>query len=201
MENDDEGTDEGRTSVSRRLNEPSTRKPQHAFRGPHCRQTQKEATGRPMDQTEYWQVTCRPLLTLRFRWWPRFGLVRALGRDLGDTNSSGAYGRAASNGRPEQLPSFSAVTAPMETNPRALSCHFAMVDPLVVLGPPGLGLGVRIWQPDVSGRRDGLPVYAQFLLLRTACEMTPTNRRPRQRQRRARTIAITSILPGILCHA
>jgi len=97
-----------------------------------------------MDQTEYWQVTCRPLLTLRFRWWPRFGLVRALGRDLGDTNSSGAYGRAASNGRPEQLPSFSAVTAPMETNPKALSCHFAMVDPLVVLGPPGLGLGVRI---------------------------------------------------------
>ena len=98
------------------------------------------------------------------------------GRALGDINSSGADGRAASNGRPEQLPSFSAETAPMEMNPRALSCRLAMVGPLLALGRSGLGLVVRIWQPDVSGRRDGLPVYVQFLLLRSACEMRSTKR-------------------------
>ena len=72
-----------------------------------------------------------------------------------------------------------------------------MVGPLLALDRPGFGLGVRIWQLDVSGRRDGFPVA---ILAPSDCMRDDTNQLAAEDNNKEEpSLSRLSVL--VLCHA
>ena len=103
----------------------------------------KRRHGRPKGEFRYYHLMNRSIWTLRFRWWPWFGPVRAVGRAFGDNKHTRTRRPTGVQRRPKQLPSFSAGRASIETNPRTLSRLSTTADPLVALDWAGMVGGLR----------------------------------------------------------